>query len=80
MHFKCHPRPEYALDSPEYAGAPLPRLWSSPPVSTRGAAIPGAPVVTYPQYLLDSGDKVRIIVFGQDNLSRVYSVDTSGYV
>ena len=68
--------PWLALNTP----APLPPPMVITPVSTRGAAIPGAPVVTYPQYLLDSGDKVRIIVFGQDNLSRVYSVDTSGYV
>ena len=31
-------------------------------------------------YTLDSGDKVRVIVFGQDNLSNVYSVDGSGAV
>ena len=31
-------------------------------------------------YTLDSGDQVRIIVFGQDNLSNVYSVDGSGAV
>ena len=68
--------PRLALNTP----APLPPPMVITPVSTRGMAIPGAPVVTYPQYLLDSGDKVRVVVFGQDNLSRVYSVDTSGYV
>ena len=31
-------------------------------------------------YRLDSGDRVRVIVFGQDNLSRVYRVDGSGSV
>jgi polysaccharide export outer membrane protein len=43
-------------------------------------AIPGAPVVVNERYTLDSGDKVHIVVFGQDNLSRVYSVDGSGYI
>lgn len=31
-------------------------------------------------YRLASGDKLRIIVFGQDNLSNVYSVDGSGRI
>jgi polysaccharide export outer membrane protein len=44
------------------------------------AGIPGAPVVPFERYMLDSGDRVRIVVFGQDNLSRVYGVDNSGYV
>jgi polysaccharide export outer membrane protein len=29
-------------------------------------------------YWLDSGDKLRVVVFGQDGLSASYSVDTSG--
>jgi polysaccharide biosynthesis/export protein len=63
----------FALNTP----APLP-----PPMAITlvSAGVPGVPVVTYPQYKLDSGDRVRIVVFGQDNLSRVYGVDTSGYV
>ena len=31
-------------------------------------------------YVLDSGDRVRIAVFGQDNLTRVYAVDGGGFV
>jgi polysaccharide export outer membrane protein len=31
-------------------------------------------------YTLDSGDKVRVVVFGQDNLSNSYTVDTAGQV
>ncbi len=41
---------------------------------------PGVPVIPNETYTLDSGDRVRIIVFGQDNLSNVYSVDGSGAV
>ena len=41
---------------------------------------PGAPANPYPTYRLDSGDRVRITVFGQDNLSRLYNVDTSGRI
>jgi len=31
-------------------------------------------------YALDSGDKLRVVVFGQDGLSASYSVDTSGNI
>jgi polysaccharide export outer membrane protein len=31
-------------------------------------------------YLLDSGDKLRIVVFGQDTLSNTYTVDAAGVV
>ncbi len=31
-------------------------------------------------YELDSGDKLRITVFGQETLSRLYTVDASGYI
>ena len=31
-------------------------------------------------YTLDAGDRVRIIVFGQENLSNVYAVSASGTV
>ncbi|MDJ1156914.1 polysaccharide biosynthesis/export family protein [Chelatococcus sp. SYSU_G07232] len=44
-----------------------------PPVT----AIPGPPPATY---TLASGDKLRIIVFGQDNLSNIYAVDASGRI
>jgi polysaccharide export outer membrane protein len=41
------------------------------------------PVALEPQqigYILDSGDKLRVVVFGQDGLSASYSVDTSGSI
>jgi polysaccharide export outer membrane protein len=41
------------------------------------------PVMIEPQntaYTLDSGDKLRIVVFGQEGLSSSYSVDTSGSI
>ena len=46
----------------------------------RPPGAPGVPANPYGVYRLDSGDRLRVIVFGQDNLSRVYSVDTSGNV
>jgi polysaccharide biosynthesis/export protein len=41
------------------------------------------PVVLEPEatgYALDSGDKLRVVVFGQDGLSASYSVDTGGSI
>lgn len=67
--------PDYALSTP----APLP---PPPPLAiTPGPpGAPGVPANPYGVYRLDSGDRLRVIVFGQDNLSRVYNVDTSGNV
>jgi len=31
-------------------------------------------------YRLDSGDRLRIVVFGQDNLSNIYLIDQSGHI
>ena len=38
-----------------------------------------APSLNQP-YLLDSGDKVRVFVYGQPNLSHVYPIDGAGYI
>jgi polysaccharide biosynthesis/export protein len=41
------------------------------------------PVILEPQetgYALDSGDRLRVVVFGQDGLSASYSVDTGGSI
>jgi len=67
--------PDFALSTP----APLPAPGEAYPAGA-GSAPPGVPVVPNETYTLDSGDKVRIIVFGQDNLSNIYSVDGSGAV
>jgi polysaccharide export outer membrane protein len=31
-------------------------------------------------YMLNSGDKMRVLVFGQDNLSNIYAIDGSGQI
>ncbi|MFL6799816.1 MAG: polysaccharide biosynthesis/export family protein [Xanthobacteraceae bacterium] len=49
-----------------------------PPVPA--AVVPGpAPGGDFP-YTLDSGDRLRIVVFGQDGLSNTYVVDVSGKI
>ena len=67
--------PDFALSTP----APLPGPGEAYPPGA-GSSPPGVPVIPNATYTLDSGDKVRVIVFGQDNLSNVYSVDGSGAV
>ena len=54
--------PGYALSTP----APLPP--PGPLALMPVAGVPGMPVVINETYRLDSGDRVRVIVFGQDNL------------
>lgn len=45
------------------------------------AATPAAMVGrSEPPYRLDSGDRLRVVVFGQENLSRVYTVDGGGFI
>jgi polysaccharide export outer membrane protein len=39
-----------------------------------------AAVPTEPPYVLDSGDRLRIVIFGQDGLSNSYFVDAAGNV
>ena len=67
--------PLLALSTP----APLPGPGEAYPPGA-GRAPPGVPVVPFANYALDSGDRVRIIVFGQQNLSNVYTVSASGTV
>jgi polysaccharide export outer membrane protein len=81
-------QPAANLDSYGYGGprgffsapAPVPVLVPAPtpvpapePVAIMRAAPPSA-------YTLDSGDKLRVVVFGQDGLTNSYSVDAAGNI
>jgi polysaccharide export outer membrane protein len=50
-------------------GATYAYAGAAPPVPTTQSA-----------YTLDSGDRLRVVVFGQDGLSNSYSVDASGHI
>lgn len=54
--------------------------WGEPQVVPAGLKGPHAVADTDGPYLLDSGDKLRIFVYGQPNLSRVYTVDHGGMI
>lgn len=63
------PQPQYAEP---VAAQPLPEPMM--------AAQPVALAEPEPAYTLDSGDKLRVVVFGQEGLSASYSVDTAGNI
>jgi polysaccharide export outer membrane protein len=66
----------------------LDALMYGPPPGAQQAvrrAAPAMPVrMAMPEddgpYTLDTGDKLRVVVFGQDNLSNTYAVDAAGQV
>jgi polysaccharide export outer membrane protein len=73
------PRPSRPdIDSLTYASVARP--------GPAGVAMPVAAVAPLPAndigagYLLDSGDKLRVVVFGQDGLSNSYMVDAAGNI
>ena len=67
------------LDNVVYArGAVAPTLVAAP-VAAATAASASASAETV-AYLLDSGDRLRVVVFGQDGLSNSYIVDAAGNI
>jgi polysaccharide biosynthesis/export protein len=60
------------LDSLMYAGGP--------PAPAMVAAVAPASAPAAEVYQLDSGDRLRIVVFGQDGLSNSYVVDAAGNI
>ena len=68
-----------------HAPVPPPVVAIEPPPIVAGPPVVPAPVVVEapipePPYTLDAGDKLRIVVFGQENLSNSYSVDAGGFI
>ena len=59
--------------APRYAAVPATRY--APP-----GRLAYSPAAANKPYTLDSGDRLRIVVFGQDGLSNSYVVDASGYI
>jgi polysaccharide export outer membrane protein len=68
--------------SPSYSMAP--QVVAEPVAAPVVAAPPDAAAMAEPAaeppYMLDSGDKLRVVVFGQDGLSNSYSVDAAGNI
>jgi polysaccharide export outer membrane protein len=82
--------PQYA--APQYAAAPyLPAPYPAPYAAPQYATVPAAaapsalyayaaPAAVDGSYRLDSGDRLRIVVFGQEGLSNSYAVDAGGAI
>lgn len=60
--------------------APQAVAWSEPPPLPPGMVGPRAVAETDGPYLLDTGDRLRIFVYGQPNLSRQYTVSHDGKI
>ncbi len=60
-----------------FAG-PLPRSYSSTPVAAYAAA--PMPAVHDVAYRLDAGDKLRVVVYGQEGLTNTYAIDAGGSI
>ena len=62
------------------APVPPPVVTAPPDAAMAQAPAAGEPGMEEPAYLLDSGDKLRVVVFGQEGLSNSYSVDAAGFI
>jgi len=72
-----------AGNRPLYAAAlplPPPAVVAAPRYAPTINAAAYAPVAAHTAYTLDSGDRLRVVVFGQDGLSNSYLVDASGHI
>jgi polysaccharide biosynthesis/export protein len=57
------------------------RSYAPPPVVYAAAPVPVAYPTTYDAaYRLDAGDKLRVVVYGQDGLTNTYAIDAGGSI
>jgi protein involved in polysaccharide export with SLBB domain len=74
--------------APVYAPAPAPAMIRPTPIAMAVPVVSPAPMIApafggpFQQggYTLDSGDRLRVVVFGQDGLTNSYVVDASGHI
>ncbi|GBE42743.1 MAG TPA: polysaccharide export protein [Rhizobiales bacterium] len=59
------------------AGPPLAPIMLRPSIQGDVRQVAATPANSY---TLDSGDRLRVTVFGQENLSRIYPVDAGGFI
>lgn len=64
----------------EASTTPVPVAWGTTEVSIGQVKGPRAVAEEDGPYLLDTGDKLRIFVYGQPSLSRLYTVDHEGRI
>jgi len=73
---------QYGAPQPQY----VPQQQVAPQVRQQGGPYAAAPSYAYASapanqgYTLDSGDKLRVVVFGQDGITNSYTVDAGGNI
>jgi polysaccharide biosynthesis/export protein len=72
--------PPQVLQYPVEAPLATPAEAVAVPVAVPVPAAQGGPYVAETPYTLDSGDRLRIVVFGQQNLTNTYLVDAGGRI
>jgi polysaccharide biosynthesis/export protein len=85
-HVAASPQP--SLDALAYAGpAPPPVAYSVPAAAAKPAPVPvayvapaAAPAPYDVPYHLDAGDKLRVVVYGQEGLTNTYSISAGGTI
>src|ERR1700733_13329976 len=70
-------QPQGDLDSLAYG--PAPRVVVASPSSVAYAAAPMS-VAYDAAYRLDAGDKLRVVVYGQEGLTNTYAIDAGGSI
>jgi polysaccharide export outer membrane protein len=68
-----------AIGALRNAFAASPRSYAPEPVATTAAPVP-APVRHDAGYKLDAGDKLRVVVYGQEGLTNTYAIDAGGSI
>jgi polysaccharide export outer membrane protein len=72
-------QPQNDLDSLAYGQ--IQPSHAPPQLGTVPAAYTGAPGAAYDrQYLLDAGDRLRVVVYGQEGLTNSYAIDAGGSI
>jgi polysaccharide biosynthesis/export protein len=61
-----------AFAAPRRAYAPAPAAYAAAPLP--------APVASDTSYRLDAGDRLRVVVYGQDGLTNTYAIDAGGAI
>lgn len=76
---RAEPNDETVTEEPTLASHREPVAPQAPVAEPRHQA-PQIVADVDPPYLLDAGDKVRVFIYGQPNLSRIYMVDGGGFI
>jgi polysaccharide export outer membrane protein len=74
--FNSEPRGRAPVSSPPAVGGP----YVVPPDAYASAPPAPAPAAVDRPYTLDAGDRLRVVVFGQDGITNTYVVDSVGKV